>query len=69
MEVQTYHLDVCHLRSLLDDLQHVAHVDAELILSQTRSDVSMGMGTHVGVQAEGHTSNLTFLGSQLVDDL
>ena len=68
VEVQAYHFDVAHVGCLFDDLQHVAHVDAELVLSQSRGDVGVCMCTHVGIQAKGHTGSLALGSRQGVDD-
>ena len=69
MEVQTYHFDIAHLRGFLHNGQHVAHVDAKLVLGKSGGEVCMGMSPHIGIQAEGYTGNLPLGSSQLVDNL
>ena len=56
------------LAGMENDGHHVAHGDAKLVFGQPRGDVGMGVGTHVGVQAEGHAGRLALLLCQLVDD-
>ena len=69
MEVQSHHLDVCHVAGFLYHLQHVAHVDAELVLCQSCRDVGMRVGSYVGVQPECHTGGLALFCCQLIDNL
>ena len=69
VEVQSHHLNVGHLTGFLYDLQHVAHVDTELVLCQSCRDVGMRVGSHVGVQPECHAGGFAFLRSQLIDNL
>ena len=69
MEVQTHDLDVLHRFCLFNDTQHVVHGNTELVLCQSGGDVCMGVSTHIGIQSEGHTGHLSFLGRQLIDDL
>ena len=69
MEMQTYHLDVSHVLGFFNDFQHVAHVNTELVLSQTCGDVGMGMSSHIGVQSESHASHLPFSSCQFVNNL
>ena len=69
MEVQAYKFYVLHLLGLANHLYHIAHSDAELVLGQSGGDVSVGVGTHIGIQTESHASHLALLGCQLVDNL
>ena len=68
MKVQSYHLDIRHVLSLINDLQHVSHVNTELVLGQTGCNICMGMGTYIGIQAKSYTCNLAFSCCQFVDD-
>ena len=69
VEVQSHHLDVGQLLCMLDDGNHVAHGNAELILSQSCGDVGMSMCANVGVQTECYACRLSLCCSQFVDDL
>ena len=64
MEVQSHELHMFHPDSLSDDIFHIPHGNAKLILCQTRRDVGMGMSAHVGVDAKGHTGGFTRSASQ-----
>ena len=67
--MESYELHICHLRCFVDYSEHISHCDAELVLCQARSDVSVCMRTHIGVQTEGDTGHLSFLSCQFVDNL
>ena len=69
MEVQTYELYVSKLFGLADYRNHIAHGDTKLVLGQSGGDVGVRVGSHVGVQAEGHAGRLSLGSCQLVDDL
>ena len=69
VEVQAHELDVLHLLSHADDVEHVAHRDAELVLGQSGGDVGMRVSTHVGIDAQADARHLSLRGGQLVDDL
>ena len=69
VEMQSDELDVLQSGSQVNDAVHVGHADAKLVLCQSGSNVGMGVGTNIGVDAESHVGHFATCGSQLVDDL
>ena len=67
--MQTYELYVLKLFGLADYRNHIAHGDTKLVLGQTSGDVGVGVGTYVGVKAEGYASHLALSCCQLVNHL
>ena len=67
VEVKAREAHVLHCRSGLDGALHVAHGDAELVLGQPGCYLGMGVGTHVGVDAEAHLSHFSLGCGKLVD--
>ena len=54
---------------MFDDGHHVAHGDAELVLSQTGGDVGVCVRPDIRIQTEGHTCHFPFGCCQLIDNL
>ena len=69
MEVESDELYILQLLGFGDDCQHIVHIDAELVLCQTRGNVGVGMGTDIGIQTEGDAGHLSLSGCQLIDNL
>ena len=69
VEVQTYELDVRQFLSLANHGYHIAHGDTKLVLSQTRGDVGMGVGTNIRIQTERYASHFSFGCCEFVDNL
>ena len=69
VEVQTDELHVRQFAAAADDALHVLHVDAELVFRESRLDVGVRVGAHIGVDAQADGGGAAELRSQLVDDL
>ena len=69
VEMQSHHLHMLQLGGMLDNGNHIAHGDAELVLGQSRCNVGVGVSTDIGIQPERHAGHFAFCLRQLVDDL
>ena len=64
--MESHKLNVLHVQCEIDNVIHIAHADAELILCQSGSDVSVSMCTHIRIYTECYTGNLSLSLRQLV---
>ena len=68
MEMQPNQFDVGHAEAFGEDVFEVVEIDAELVFFDARGDVVVGVGVHVGIDAEGDAGFGAHAGSDFVDD-
>ena len=69
MEVQAYKFHMSQFVGFRNHVEHIAHGNTELVFSQSRRDVRMGMRPYIGVQTESHTGHFALGSCQFIDDL
>ena len=67
VEVQPHIFDVGETPGVADGGEHVVHRQAKLVFVQSRGDFGVGVGIHVGIDAESHTCRLPHLSGNGVD--
>ena len=69
MEMQSHKLYMSHGSSQRNDMLHILHCYAKLVLGQTRGDMGMRVSAYIGIDAEADTSHTIQPSGNLVDDL
>ena len=64
MKVQTDTVDMLHPQSPIYHFVHIFHTDTKLILSESGSDICMGMCTYIGVDTKSNIRYFSFGSSQ-----